>query len=254
MNRPCEARGTLRDATPGLLDRLARGLLLKSLLDDHRRPVDPAGLRTAPGIRRRRTPTCPPRCGSTTPPFTGGRPSAAPSARARPTWTGCGSATTCRPWCGSWCATRKPRRGWREGWRGRPLRRLLHRLNDNTRSASRRNIAAHYDLGNDFYRLFLDPTLTYSCGIFERPDSTMEEASVAKFDRICRKLRLTPGMRLLEIGAGWGGFAIHAARHYGCHVTTTTISRQQFELADQRIREAGLTGRITLLAARITGT
>lgn len=128
-----------------------------------------------------------------------------------------------------------------------PLRRLLHRLNDNTRRGSRRNIAAHYDRGNDLYRLFLDPTMAYSCGIFERDDSTMEEASVAKFDRICQRLRLGPGMELLEIGTGWGGFAIHAARHYGCRVTTTTISRQQFALAAERIREAGLGDRITLL-------
>lgn len=128
-----------------------------------------------------------------------------------------------------------------------PFRRLLHRLNDNTRRGSRRNIAAHYDLGNDFYRLFLDPTMAYSCGIFERNDSTMEEASVAKFDRICRALHLCPDMELLEIGTGWGGFAIHAAGHYGCRVTTTTISRRQFSLAAERIREAGLDDRITLL-------
>ena len=128
-----------------------------------------------------------------------------------------------------------------------PLRRLLHRLNDNTLSGSRRNIAAHYDLGNDFYRLFLDRTMAYSCGVFERADSTLEEASRAKFDLICRKLHLTPEMHILEIGAGWGGFALHAAQHYGCHVTTTTISRQQYDLAAQRIAAAGLGSRITLL-------
>ncbi|WP_432823802.1 SAM-dependent methyltransferase, partial [Trichloromonas sp.] len=128
-----------------------------------------------------------------------------------------------------------------------PLQRLLHRRNNNSRKGSRRNIAAHYDLGNDFYRLFLDPTLAYSCGVFAHPDSTMEGASVAKFDGICKKLNLSPGMSLLEIGTGWGGFAIHAARRYGCKVTTTTISRQQFELAGQRLREAGLEDRITLL-------
>jgi cyclopropane-fatty-acyl-phospholipid synthase len=128
-----------------------------------------------------------------------------------------------------------------------PLQRLLHRLNDNTRRGSRRNVAAHYDLGNDFYQLFLDPTMAYSCGIFARPEDSMEEASIAKFDRICRKLRLAPGMRLLELGAGWGGFSIHAAQHYGCHVTATTISDRQYDLAGQRIREAGLTDKITLL-------
>jgi len=128
-----------------------------------------------------------------------------------------------------------------------PLQRLLHRLNDNTRSGSRRNIAAHYDLGNDFYRLFLDPTMAYSCGIFEGDASTLEEASTAKFDRICRKLALTPGMQVLEIGTGWGGFAIHAARDYGCHVTTTTISQQQHDLAAETISACGLNNQITLL-------
>jgi cyclopropane-fatty-acyl-phospholipid synthase len=124
---------------------------------------------------------------------------------------------------------------------------MRHRLNDNSRRGSRRNIAAHYDLGNDFYRLFLDPTMAYSCGFFAGPDSTLEEASVAKFDRICRKLRLLPGMSLLEIGTGWGGFALHAARHYGCQVTTTTLSQQQHDYALARVRAAGLADRITLL-------
>lgn len=128
-----------------------------------------------------------------------------------------------------------------------PLQRLLHRLNDNTRRGSRRNIAAHYDLGNDFYQLFLDPTMAYSCGIFERDDSTLEEASIAKFDRICRKLELKAGMQVLEIGTGWGGFAIHAARNYGCHVTTTTISQEQHVLATEKIAVSGLHNQITLL-------
>jgi len=128
-----------------------------------------------------------------------------------------------------------------------PLQRLFHRLNDNTRSGSRRNIAAHYDLGNDFYQLFLDPTMAYSCGIFERDDSTLEEASTAKFDRICRKLGLTSDMKVLEIGTGWCGFAIHAARNYGCHVTTTTISQQQHDLAAEKITACGLSNQITLL-------
>ena len=127
------------------------------------------------------------------------------------------------------------------------IQRVLHYRNDNSLNGSRRNIAAHYDLGNDFYRLFLDPTMAYSCGIFARPDSSLEEASLAKFDRICSTLRLEPGMSLLEIGAGWGGFAIHAARQYGCRVTATTISERQYDLAARRIEEAGLTGQITLL-------
>lgn len=125
--------------------------------------------------------------------------------------------------------------------------RARHWFRSNTRSGSRRNIAAHYDLSNDFYRLFLDPTMMYSCGIFESPTSTMHDASIAKLDRVCRKLRLRPGDHLLEIGTGWGGLALHAARNYGCRVTTTTISRQQHEYAAARIAEAGLENRITLL-------
>lgn len=122
-----------------------------------------------------------------------------------------------------------------------------HALRRNTRKGSRRNIAAHYDLSNDFYRLFLDETMTYSCGIFEQPDSTLHDASVAKLDRICRKLNLSSDDHVIEIGTGWGGFAIHAAREYGCRVTTTTISQQQFQLAQKRIAEAGLTDRVTVL-------
>jgi len=129
----------------------------------------------------------------------------------------------------------------------RTVHKLYHMKRRNTEVGSRRNIAAHYDLGNDFYALFLDSTLTYSCGIFETADSTLEQAAVAKYDRICRKLGLTPSDHVLEIGSGWGGFAIHAARHYGCRVTTTTISRAQYELARQRIQDAGLEDRIELL-------
>jgi cyclopropane-fatty-acyl-phospholipid synthase len=128
------------------------------------------------------------------------------------------------------------------------LKRGWHALRRNTRQGSRQNIAAHYDLSNDFYKLFLDETMTYSCGIFERPDSTLTEASIEKLDRICRKLDLQPSDQLLEIGTGWGSFALHAAKHYGCRVTTTTISAQQFELAQQRIHAAGLEDRITLLS------
>lgn len=129
----------------------------------------------------------------------------------------------------------------------RPLLRLAHRLHNNSRRGSRRNIAAHYDLGNEFFALFLDPTMTYSCGYFERPDSTLEEASRAKNDRICRKIELGPQDHLLEIGTGWGGFAVHAASNYGCHVTTTTISPSQHALALRRVREEGVADRVTLL-------
>ncbi|MEO8003518.1 MAG: cyclopropane-fatty-acyl-phospholipid synthase family protein [Betaproteobacteria bacterium] len=138
-----------------------------------------------------------------------------------------------------------------------PLQRALHWASRNSRKGSRRNIAAHYDLGNDFFALFLDPTMMYSSAIFERPGMTLEEASVAKLDRICRKLSLGPDDHVLEIGTGWGGFAMHAARNYGCRVTTTTISREQHDLARMRIDEAGLGGRITLLAddyRDLTGT
>lgn len=120
-------------------------------------------------------------------------------------------------------------------------------LRRNTLQGSRKNIAAHYDLSNAFYELFLDETMTYSCGIFASDQSTLREASVAKLDRICRKLNLTPNDHVIEIGTGWGSFAIHAATNYGCRVTTTTISQQQFELAKQRVKDAGLTDRITLL-------
>jgi cyclopropane-fatty-acyl-phospholipid synthase len=128
-----------------------------------------------------------------------------------------------------------------------PFRALYHGSRRNTRKKARRNIAAHYDLGNDFYRLFLDETLAYSCGIFEDETTPMREASEAKFHRICEKLELSPSDHVLEIGTGWGGFAIHAAGRYGCRVTTTTISREQYELARQRIREANLSARVEVL-------
>ena len=129
----------------------------------------------------------------------------------------------------------------------RPLLKTIHWLNRNTKAGSRKNIAAHYDLGNQFFRLMLDETMMYSCAYFERPDATLTEASRAKNDRICRKLQLVPSDHLLEIGAGWGGFAIHAASRYGCRVTTTTISRQQYEMASQRVQQAGLSDRVTVL-------
>jgi len=132
-------------------------------------------------------------------------------------------------------------------WLKRPLHLIAHRLRRNSRGRSRRNIAEHYDLGNDFFERFLDPTLTYSAGIFERPEGTMEEASEAKYERICRKLRLRPEHHVLEIGTGWGGFALHAAGRFGCRVTTTTISAEQHARAKERIRAAGLEGRVTLL-------
>jgi cyclopropane-fatty-acyl-phospholipid synthase len=130
--------------------------------------------------------------------------------------------------------------------------RALHAFRRNTRTGSRRNIAAHYDLGNEFFSLFLSPDLMYSSGIWagdgDALDSdSLELASTRKLDRICRKLDLKPGDHVVEIGTGWGGFAVHAAQHYGCRVTTTTISKEQHALAAQRVVEAGLEDRVTLL-------
>lgn len=130
-----------------------------------------------------------------------------------------------------------------------PLSSAAYWLDRNTRSGSRRNIVAHYDLGNDFFRLFLDPTMTYSCGIFKDATTTLEQAQVEKIDRACRKLCLRPSDHLLEIGTGWGALAVHAASRYGCRVTTTTISDEQHLLADRRVREAGLADRVTVMKA-----
>jgi len=128
-----------------------------------------------------------------------------------------------------------------------PVRKAIHTLRRNTRDGSRRNIAAHYDLGNEFFRLFLDETLMYSAATFEHTGQSLYDAQLARLDTICRKLELKPGDHLLEIGTGWGGLALHAARHFGCRVTTTTISREQWQLARERVREAGLEDRIEVL-------
>ena len=135
----------------------------------------------------------------------------------------------------------------RFSWVTKPALKGLHWLNRNTPSGSRKNIEAHYDLGNDLFETFLDPTMMYSSAIYPTPEATLEEAAVHKLDTICRKLDLQPGDRVIEIGTGWGGFAIHAARHYGAHVTTTTISREQLDLARRRVEAEGLSDRITLL-------
>ncbi|SFK30362.1 SAM-dependent methyltransferase [Lysobacter sp. cf310] len=125
--------------------------------------------------------------------------------------------------------------------------RAWHALRRNTRAGSRRNIAAHYDLGNEFFALFLSSDLMYSSAVWEGDEDTLEAASARKLDLICRKLELRPGDRVIEIGSGWGGFAVHAARHYGCHVTTTTISGEQYALAQARVAEAGLGDRVEVL-------
>jgi cyclopropane-fatty-acyl-phospholipid synthase len=127
-----------------------------------------------------------------------------------------------------------------------PVQRWARWLARNTPGRSRRQIAAHYDLGNELFSLFLDPTMMYSCAFFESPASTLEEASLAKLERVCEKLELGPEDHVLEIGTGWGGFAVHAASRYGCRVTTTTISREQFAYARERVRLAGLEDRVAV--------
>jgi len=127
------------------------------------------------------------------------------------------------------------------------IHKLWHTLRRNTLQGSRKNIAAHYDLGNEMFSLFLDDTMMYSCAIFEHPQVSLQQASVEKLERVCRKLELQPGDHLLEIGTGWGGLALHAARHYGCRVTTTTISHEQYRMALQRVEQAGLGEHITVL-------
>jgi cyclopropane-fatty-acyl-phospholipid synthase len=129
---------------------------------------------------------------------------------------------------------------------GKAANRLLHRRRRNHVAGSRRNIGHHYDLGNDFYKLWLDPTLAYSCAVFESADQTLEEAQRAKFELICRKLQLGPDDHLLEIGTGWGGFALHAVRTRGCRVTTTTISQQQYDYARVLFEQEGVADRIDL--------
>jgi cyclopropane-fatty-acyl-phospholipid synthase len=145
------------------------------------------------------------------------------------------------------------------GWArlSQALSAVGHWWKSNTRRGSRDNIAAHYDLGNEFYRLWLDETLSYSCAVFPTADSTLFEGSTEKIDRVCRKLQLSPSDHLLEIGTGWGGLALHAATHYGCRVTTTTISVEQLRIARERIAAAGLCDRVTVLETDyrdLTGT
>jgi cyclopropane-fatty-acyl-phospholipid synthase len=128
-----------------------------------------------------------------------------------------------------------------------PAQRARALVSHNTRSRSRRDIAAHYDLGNELFELMLDPTMSYSCALFERPGMSLQEASLAKLDHVCRKLQLEPGDHLLEIGSGWGALAMHAAGVYGARVTTTTISREQHIYTSEQVRRAGLRDRVTVL-------
>jgi cyclopropane-fatty-acyl-phospholipid synthase len=119
-------------------------------------------------------------------------------------------------------------------------------LRRNNRANSKKNIHSHYDLGNDFFRLFLDDTLSYSCAIFDSPDATLREASLAKIDRVCRKLELGPDDHVVEIGTGWGALATHMALEYGCRVRTTTISREQAAVARERVRDQCLEDLVTV--------
>jgi cyclopropane-fatty-acyl-phospholipid synthase len=128
-----------------------------------------------------------------------------------------------------------------------PLQRGLRWFDRNTRARSVQQIRRHYDLGNDFYALMLDPTMTYSCGLHGHDEATLHEAQLAKLDRACRWLRLAPDDHVVEIGTGWGGFAVHAAQNYGCRVTTTTLSREQHDRAAQRVAAAGLQGRVSVV-------
>ena len=129
----------------------------------------------------------------------------------------------------------------------KPINKQIHKNRQNTLKGSKSNILAHYDLSNDFYKLWLDSTMTYSCGYFKEEDSSLESASIEKMDRICRKLNLSERDSLLEIGTGWGSFSVHAAKNYGCNITTTTISDAQFEYSKSLFEKEGLNSKIRLI-------
>lgn len=128
-----------------------------------------------------------------------------------------------------------------------PINKLIHRSRQNTLKGSKENILAHYDLSNDFYKLWLDPTMTYSCAYFKDTNTTLEDASIEKLDRMCRKLKLSEKDNILEVGTGWGSFSIHAAKNYGCSITTTTISDAQYEYAKARVLEERLESKINVI-------
>lgn len=127
--------------------------------------------------------------------------------------------------------------------------KIAHLRRPNSLATSRENIREHYDLSNDFFRLWLDETMTYSSAWFDAPGTPLRDAQIAKYDRLCRKLQLSKRDHVLEIGSGWGGFSIHAASTYGCRITTVTISEQQYEEAVRRIRDVGLSDRVEVLLA-----
>ena len=126
------------------------------------------------------------------------------------------------------------------------VNRVHHLLRPNSVDTSRRNISEHYDLGNDFYSLWLDETMTYSSALFEQPGQSLADAQRAKYDALCQRLELKPGDHVLEIGCGWGGFCTHAAREYGCRVTAVTISEEQYKYAVQRVEREGLSDRVEI--------
>jgi cyclopropane-fatty-acyl-phospholipid synthase len=128
-----------------------------------------------------------------------------------------------------------------------PLQRARALMRRNTRRRRRRDIAAHYDLGNELFELMLDPSMTYSCAVFEQQDATLHEAALTKLERVCEKLDLGPADHVLEIGSGWGAFAVHAAATRGCRVTTTTISLEQHGYVVEQVRKADLEDRVTVL-------
>ncbi|MCC3701031.1 cyclopropane-fatty-acyl-phospholipid synthase family protein [Rouxiella badensis] len=132
-------------------------------------------------------------------------------------------------------------------WLTSPVNSVVHFFRNNSPSQARKNISAHYDLGNDFYQGFLDERMLYSSAWYQTPHMTLEQAQEAKMRRLCEQLQLRAEDHLLEIGTGWGAMAEFAAREYGCQVTTTTISREQYDFACQRIEKAGLTERVTVL-------
>ncbi|HXC06878.1 MAG TPA: cyclopropane-fatty-acyl-phospholipid synthase family protein, partial [Bacteroidia bacterium] len=128
----------------------------------------------------------------------------------------------------------------------RLFNKLFHRRRANNLDGARKNIAEHYDLHNDFFALFLDPSMTYSSALFREEGMNLQEAQMAKYERLALQLKLQPGDHVLEIGSGWGGNAIYMARNYGCRVTSITISEEQLKLARQRVQEAGLTDRVSI--------
>lgn len=145
----------------------------------------------------------------------------------------------------------------KKSWFNKIKNSMFHWKNRNNQTGSKRNILAHYDLGNELYTRFLDPEMMYSSAIYPSEDATLAEAQIHKLDTICQKLELTPDDHVLEIGTGWGGLAIYAAQNYGCKVTTTTISDAQFDYANDRVNQLGLADKITLLKKdyrELTGT